>query len=362
MIVVTAWPKREALLTMARYTPDSLKEFTAAALTAAGSDPAEAVVVANNLIGANLRGIDSHGLVRLPVYVERMRRGVIDTPAHVTIARQMPAAALLDGGNGWGAVVGRQGMEMAISMAAANGVGVVTVVNSNHFGYAAHYGEMALARDMIAIVTTNATPLMIPTGGREVALGTNPICICAPAGQEPPFVFDGATTVVARGKITVAAKKGLRIPTNWGVDAQGHPTDDPAAVTGLSPLGGYKGYDLAVAVDILSGVLGGGPFGQYIGVLGAAEGPQRVGHFFLALNIEAFRDIAGFKQDMDKMLRELRANPAAAGSHGVLIAGDPERSEHAARRSSGVPVPAEIEADMARLADEYKLTMPVPLA
>jgi LDH2 family malate/lactate/ureidoglycolate dehydrogenase len=253
-------------------------------------------------------------------------------------------------------------MELALEMASTNGLGAVTVVNSNHFGYAAYYGEMALARDMIAIVMTNANSLMAPFGGRDAALGTNPICICAPAGEEPPFMFDGATTVVARGKITVAAKKGIKIPSDWGVDAAGHPTDDPNAVVSLSPLGGYKGYDLAVAVDILSGVLGGGPFGPYIGVLGAAQGPQQVGHFLLALNVEAFRDLSGFKRDMDRMLRELRAIPAATGSAGVLIAGDPERAEHAARLGGGVPVPAEIEADLRRLAVEYNLVMPEPLA
>ncbi len=214
---------------------------------------------------------------------------------------------------------------------------------------------------MIGMVMTNATSLMIPHGGIQPYLGTNPICVCAPAGEEPPFVFDGATTVVARGKITVAAKMGAKIPLDWGVDAQGHPTDKPGDVVALSPLGGYKGYDLAAAVDILSGVLAGGPFGQYIGVLGAVAGPQRVGHFFLALKIEAFRDLAGFRADMDTFLRELRSQPPAPGSKGVLVAGDPERAEMAARLAGGIPVPDEIEADMRRLAEQFGVAVADPI-
>ncbi len=335
---------------MARYDFESLKGFTAKVLTGAGSEETEAALVAENLVSANLRGIDSHGVVRLPVYVERVRKGLIVTPAATRVVRQMPAAALLDGGNGWGAVVGSQGMRMALDMAAHTGVGAVTVINSNHFGYAAFYGEMALRRNMIGVVMTNANALMIPYGGQKPYLGTNPICICAPAGAEAPFVFDAATTVVARGKITVAEKKGVKIPLDWGVDASGKPTDVPKDVVALSPLGGYKGYDLAVAVDILSGVLGGGPFGQYIGVLGAAAGPQKVGHFFLALTLEAFRDLAGFQKDMDAFLRELRTQPPATGNRGVLVAGDPEREQMAAWSAGGIPVPGEIEVDMRRLA------------
>lgn len=346
---------------MAKYTAQELKKFTAALLTAAGSDHAEALVVADNLINANLRGIDSHGLVRIGDYIERIKNGVIISPGTTTVLRSMPATALLDGGNGWGAVVGRQAMDMAIEKAQTHGVGVVTVVNSNHFGYAGYYGEMALAKDMIAIVMTNSTPLMIPTGGREIALGTNPICICAPAGTEAPFLYDGATTVVARGKVTVAAKKGAKIPLTWGVDAAGKPTDDPTAVAGLSPFGGYKGYDLAVAVDILSGILGGGPFGRHVGVLAMATTPQEVGHFFMALNIEAFRDLAGFKAEMDNMLRELRAIAPAPDGPGVLIAGDPERRERASREAQGIPLPVEIEADLARMAAAVGVQMPQPL-
>jgi L-2-hydroxycarboxylate dehydrogenase (NAD+) len=345
---------------MRYYGFDQLQSFVAGILSAAGSDQGEAQVVAANLVGANLRGIDSHGIVRLPIYEQRLRRGIITSPAGITLPSQAKATALMDGGNGWGAVVGRAGMELAIAKARDTGIGAVTVINSNHFGYAAFYGEMALEQGLIGVVMTNANALMIPHGAREAALGTNPICVCVPALEEPPFVFDAATTVVARGKITVAAKQGTRIPLEWGVDASGQPTDDPRAVKYLSPFGAYKGYDLAVVVDILCGVLGGGPFGRHIGVLDTPVAPQQVGHFFLALDIAAFRDEQEFRRDMDRMLRELRASAPAAGSAGVLIAGDPERAQKARRTAEGIPVGPEIESDLLALAEKYAVEAPQP--
>lgn len=341
-----------------RYHHAALQGLTAQVLAAAGSDPDEARLVAANLVGANLRGIDSHGIIRLPVYAGRIGSGAISSPAVPEVLREGAATAVLDGRNGWGAVVGARGMQLALDKARTAGIGAVTVLNSNHFGYAAHYGQMALEAGMIGVVLTNANALMIPYGARQAALGTNPICVCVPAGEEPPFVFDAATTVVSRGKVSVAAKMGAAIPPDWGVDAGGRPTTDPRQVEFLSPLGGYKGYDLAVAVDILCGILPGGPWGRHIGVLESAPGAQEVGHFFWALDIAAFRDPAEFRRDMDRMLRELRSMPPAEGAAGVLIAGDPERAHLAQRLRDGIPVPLEVEADLARLAGRYGLAMP----
>ena len=346
---------------MKRYDFGALKDFAAAVLTAADSHPGEALVVADNLTSANLRGIDSHGIVRLPIYERRLTQGQISSPCDMRVLRETSATALLDGANGWGAVVGVAGMELAITKARDSGVGVVSVVNSNHFGYAAYYGEMALAEDMIGMVFTNANALVIPFGGTMPFMGTNPICICIPAGTEPPFVFDAATTVVARGKISVAVKRKTKIPLDWGVDKNGVPTDDPEKVAYLSPLGGYKGSDLAIAIDILSGILGGGPFGPMIGVLERPERPQQIGHLLMALRIDAFRDPAEFKRDLDEMCRQLRAQPPAPGADGVQIAGDPERRQMAERSADGIPVPVEIEADLMRLAERYDLIPLKPL-
>jgi len=346
---------------MHSYRWDCLRSFVADVFTAAGSDPGESKVVTDNLVRANLRGVDSHGVMRVPSYLRRLKSGLITTPVSLRVIRETAVTALLDGGNGWGSVVGKAAMELAISKAGASGLGAVAAHHSNHFGYAAYFGEMALAHNMIGIALTNANPLVPAFEGRTPVQGTNPICICVPAGEEPPFVFDAATTVVARGKIDLAMKKGIAIPEDWGLDANGLPTTDPAAVVMLRSLGGYKGFDLAVAVDILCGVLAGGPFAADVGRLKEGNTPQNIGHFLLAIKIEAFRDPAEFRSDMDSLIRQLR-QPRADGSGHTLVAGDPERAAMADRMEYGIELPEEIEQDLRRIAGELGLVFPEPLA
>lgn len=343
---------------MNRYRWQSLVDFAAGSLAVSGSEAAEARIVADNLVQANRRAIDSHGLIRLPVYLRRLRAGRITTPARTRVVRETASTALVDGGGGWGAVAGKTAMELAVAKAREAGSCAVAVVNSNHFGYAAYYGEMAAGQGMIGVALTNASPVVAPYGGLLAALGTNPICICIPAGEEPPFVYDGATTVVARGKVDLAIKRGAEIPAGWGLDAGGGNTTDPNKVVTLCPLGGYKGYDLAVAVDVLSGVLGGGAFGPHVGSLRNPGEPQAVGHFFMAVDIAAFRDPAAFRADMDRLIRELRGNPAAPGTAGVLIAGDPERAAMAQRDKDGIPLPGEVESDLREIAVELGIPFP----
>ncbi|MDP2873244.1 MAG: Ldh family oxidoreductase [Bacillota bacterium] len=345
---------------MANYRWDSLRSFVAAVFKSAGSDPEEALLVADNLVRANMRGVDSHGVMRVPSYLRRLKTGLIATPASMRVVRETPVTAVLDGANGWGAVVGKAAMDLAMAKAGAVGMGAVGVVNSNHFGYAAYYGEMALAQGLIGIALTNANPVVPAFGGRVAVEGTNPICICVPAGKEPPFVFDAATTVVARGKVDLAIKKGISIPDNWGLTADGLPTTDPSAVVLMQSLGGYKGFDLAVAVDILCGVLNGGPFAADVGRLREGDTPQYVGHFLLAIKIEAFREPAQFRADMDSLLCQLR-QPRADGQGHTLVAGDPERAAFAERQQHGVPLPDEIERDLRQLAAEAGLCFPDPV-
>lgn len=345
---------------MRNYRWDSLRLFVTEVFSSAGSDPSESSVVADNLVQANLRGIDSHGVMRVPSYLRRLRSGLIDTPASLRAVRETAVTAVLDGGNGWGAVVGKAGMDLAIKKAGAAGLGAVAVRHSNHFGYAAYFGEMALDHGMIGIALTNASPLVPAFGGRAPIQGTNPICICVPAGEEPPFVFDAATTVVARGKIDLAAKKGIPIPEDWGLDADGLPTTDPGAVVMLRSLGGYKGFDLAVAVDILCGVLAGGSFASDVGRLKEGNAAQSIGHFLMALKIESFRDLAAFKADMDSLSRQLR-QPRADEMGKTLVAGDPERAALADRQERGIPLPEEIERDLMRVADDMGLSFPDPV-
>lgn len=338
-----------------------LKDFAGRVLKAAGVDPQESEIVADNLITANLRGIDSHGIVRLPQYVERLEAGLIAPRTRIDVVRDAPAACVLDANNGWGAVAGLAGMRRAIEKARQSGVGVAVVRNSNHFGIAAYYAQEAVAEMMIGVSLTNASANMAPWGGRDPYFGTNPICIAVPAGKERPVIYDGATSVVAIGKIALAAKKGERIPIDWALDASGNPTVDPAAVMSggtLLPLGRYKGYGLALMVDVLSGILSGAAFGPYVSNLRRLDAPQDVGHFFAALNIPAFLEPQEFFEDMERLVRDIKNARLAAGKEEIYLPGEIEWNLEEKRRREGIPVPEEVLAELRALGERYRVDLP----
>lgn len=338
-----------------------LKDFAGRVLKAAGVDPQESEIVADNLITANLRGIDSHGIVRLPQYVERLEAGLIAPRTRIDDVRDAPAACVLDANNGWGAVAGLAGMRRAIEKARRSGVGVAVVRNSNHFGIAAYYAQEAVAEMMIGVSLTNASANMAPWGGRDPYFGTNPICIAVPAGKERPVIYDGATSVVAIGKIALAAKKGERIPIDWALDASGNPTEDPAAVMSggtLLPLGRYKGYGLALMVDVLSGILSGAAFGPYVSNLRRLDAPQDVGHFFAALNIQAFLEPQEFFEDMERLVRDIKNARLAADKEEIYLPGEIEWNWEEKRRREGIPVPEEVLAELRALGERYRVDLP----
>lgn len=340
---------------------EALKSFAAKVLKAAGVEPQESEIVADNLITANLRGIDSHGIVRLPQYVERLEAGLIATRTRIDVVRDAPAACVLDANNGWGAVAGLEGMRRAIDKARRHGVGVAAVRNSNHFGIAAYYAQEALPEMMIGVALTNASANMAPWGGRDPYFGTNPICIAVPAGRERPVIYDGATSVVAIGKIALAAKKGERIPLDWALDSEGRPTDDPRAVMDggtLLPLGGYKGYGLALMVDVLSGILSGAAFGPYVSNLRRLDAPQNVGHFFAALDISAFMDPQEFLGSMERLVRDIKEARRAAGKEEIYLPGEIEWNWEEKRRREGIPVPEEVLAELRLLGERYGVELP----
>lgn len=337
------------------FAAGMLEAFARRVLEAAGVDAEESRVVAENLVAANLRGIDSHGVVRLPLYVARLEAGLVAPRTKLEIVREAPAACVLDAHNGWGAVAGRAGMQEAVKRARRAGVGVAVVRRSNHFGIAAFYAQPALAENMIGIVLTNASAAMPPWGGRDPYFGTNPICVAVPAGRERPVIYDGATSVAAIGKIVLAAKKGEKIPSTWATDREGRPTTDPAAaVSGaLLPMGGYKGYGLALMVDVLSGILAGAAFGPYVGNLRRLEAPQNVGHFFAALNISAFLELEEFFEGMERLVRDVRQAPRAAGEGRIYLPGEIEWEWEERRKREGIPVPAEVLEELRALGERY---------
>ncbi|MBI4299762.1 MAG: Ldh family oxidoreductase [Chloroflexi bacterium] len=345
-----------------RFDHGRLRDFVAAAYKRLGLPSEDAVIAAEVMVHGDLMGIDSHGVAHLGThfgYAPGLRNGTIKANPQIRVVHETPSTALIDGDGGLGLVVAHRAMEIAIAKAAQVGVGAVAVTNSRHYGAALHYAMMALPHDMIGISMTNTVPSVLPTFGRERMLGTNPISVAAPAGQEPPFLLDMATSVVAGGKLELARRKGELIPFGWAVDKDGKPTNDPFVTRqggGLLPLGStpelssYKGYGLAVLVDILCGVLSGM---GYSTMLSRTTG--EMGHFFAAFRIDAFRPAADFKAMMDEMMRALRATPPVEGAERVLVPGEKEAEAERERLAKGIPLHPDVVSSLGKLALEIDI-------
>jgi ureidoglycolate dehydrogenase (NAD+) len=294
--------------------------------------------VAETLVWTSLRGTDSHGVARVPVYVERLRAGVLNPRPRPSVVQRDGAVAVVDGDSGPGQVASVFATDVSIELAREHGAGVVAVRRSAHFGAAAFYAMRAAEQGLVAMAMTNTEPLVIPYGGAEPALGTNPICLAAPAASGV-FNLDMATSQVAMNRVWNARDEGRPIPEGWGVDADGRTTTDAAAVVAGMPLGGYKGYGLALMVEVLCGVLAGAGVRHGVGELyGGHEAPQDTGHFHFAVDPERTVGRERFAAVLDGLLAELRAIPPAPGFDEVLVAGDPEDRARAERERSGVPI------------------------
>jgi LDH2 family malate/lactate/ureidoglycolate dehydrogenase len=333
------------------YKVDDLKGYMVRFFTRYNVPEKDAQIAADVLLAADLRGVDSHGMIRLHTYYgDRLRKKAIDPLSPVSVIRESGATLALDGGNGMGQVVGHQAMLACIEKAKQSGVAFVTVRNSNHYGIAGYYAMMALPEDMIGISFTNSQPLVAPTYGRTAMLGTNPIAVAAPSNQMRPYVLDMATSIVPIGRITVFDKAGKSIPSGWGVDKDGLVTENPGDVLkggALMPLGGtdilrgYKGYGLAMWVDIFCGVLAGASFGAEVGHPSENKNAD-VGHFFAAVKIDAFRPAQEFKQDMDRFITMLKEAPKAAGQDRIYIAGEKEFELSEKYQREGIPLMGEV--------------------
>jgi ureidoglycolate dehydrogenase (NAD+) len=315
--------------------------------------------VARTLVWTSLRGTDSHGVARLPVYVERLRDGVINTRPNPSVARRDGAIAIVDGDRGPGQVASVYATDLSVELAREHGVGVVGVRRSAHNGAQAFYAMRAAEQGMVALAMTNTEPLVIPFGGAEPALGTNPICLAAPTAGGELFNLDLATSQVAINRIFNARDEGRAIPEGWGVDADGRPTTDAAAVASAVPLGGYKGYALALMVELLCGVLPGAGVRHGVGGLyTGADVEQDVGHFHLALDPERTVGRERFATVLGGLIDELRAIPPAPGFEEVLVPGDPEDRARARRTREGVPIEPALWATLRALSDELAVAPP----
>ena len=349
----------------ARYPVGALAEWTERVFREIGVAEADARLLADSLIEANLRGVDSHGITRmLSVYVERIRRKVVSAQTRLELLRDSPSTALLDCHNSIGQVGADRAMRLAIEKAEATGAAFVAVTHSNHYGAAAYWAMLALERDMIGFSSTNAPATMAPTGGRDALLGTNPFAIAIPAGREPPFVLDLATTLVSRGRVALYAKHGRPLEPGWAFDERGLPTIDPrAALAGLlAPMGGYKGYGLALAIDLLCGVMTGSSYGAHFpGFLADnMENPTDVGSVFAAMKISNFMDPAEFRSAVDASLRELKSSAKAEGVERIYVPGEIALATKAERLARGIPIPEPVAQDFRRLGEELGLPFPEP--
>ncbi|HWO41389.1 MAG TPA: Ldh family oxidoreductase [Candidatus Eisenbacteria bacterium] len=321
----------------------------------------DAAVAAHVLVLADLRGVDSHGVLRFSPrgwYVKALRDGVINPRPNIRIVNETATTALVEGDGGMGMVVGHRAMELAIRKAERSGSAIVGVRNSRHFGMSAYYSMMALPHNMIGIAMTNAGRQVVPTFGRDARFGTNPISLAAPAGEERPFVLDMATTTAAAGKLEVAARWGKTVPLGWALDENAQPTADPKAAQKarrLLPLGGtpeggsYKGYGLAILVEVLCGAL----TGTVAALSPPAYGVR--GHFFGAINIEAFRPVEEFKRDMDTLVRELKSTPTLEGYERVYVAGEIEFETAEERIERGIPLHRSILDGLRELSDQLSV-------
>jgi LDH2 family malate/lactate/ureidoglycolate dehydrogenase len=337
-----------------------LAQFARTILEAVHVPSDAATLVADSLVSANLRGVDSHGVQLLIWYTQQIQDGNIDISTTGEITSENGSCMVYDGLNGLGQVISNQCCDHAIRLARAHGIGMVTARNSSHFGASAWWAQKLAAAGLIGIVTCNATPLVAAWQGRDKILGTNPICMAVPGPDT--FLLDMATTTVALNRIHKAILSGdSEIPPGWAMDAEGNPTTDPkTALEGLPmPLGGYKGTGLALMVEVLCAVLSGGAMMSGVGGLRVKNRPMRVSHFFLAIDPERFLPMDVFLARMTEMRDTVKGSRPAAGFDEVLIAGDPEWRTETNRRRDGIPVSRGIWRQLGILAESLNVAVPV---
>lgn len=309
-----------------------------------GAPGEDAAIVADHLVEADLRGVHSHGVIRVPRYVEEIGKGQLNVRPNIRIVSDHGGQVVMDADNAFGHLAALRANEVAIERGKAHGLAGVALRRSTHCGAMAYYAIRAMRQSLIGFATTNAGMNMTPTGGTQKLIGNNPFAMAVPTNRDWPMVLDMATSVVAGGKLDVARSKGQSIPLGWARDAEGTPTTDPVAARGgsLEPLGGPKGYGMALMLDVLAGVLSGGRFGGMLG-----EG--RFGQFFLTLDVERYQPLDAFKARMDQLIDQIHASPRAPGVARVYVAGEIEHDLQTRRLREGIPIEESVLAELDRV-------------
>jgi len=346
-----------------RVPAQKLEAFIARAMEAVDVPAADAKVIAELMTRADVQGSEGHGIFRLPQYIRRIKGGAVNVRPKVKVAREAAGMALVDGDNGMGHVVMRFATEKAIEKAKTAGVAWAGVKWSNHAGPASLYASMPLEHDMIGLYLAvgNANHLP-PWGGIDMLLSTNPIAVAVPAGKEPAIVLDMATTVAAYGKVKTKAQRGEMMPEGWMIDRQGKPLTDPQRANEgfLLPIGGYKGYGLALIIGLLAGTLNGAAMGRDVVDFNADDTtPTNTGHVIVAINIEAFQPVAEFKKSVDALVRDIRGGKRLPGVDAIRLPGEGSHTARADRQKNGIPLPPALAGALAKLAAELKIA---PLA
>lgn len=322
-----------------------------------GVPPEDAAIMGNALVDADLRGVHSHGCRYLSVYAKGIRAGRINLHPELKLLRDDEATVLVDGDGGLGHVLAARAMKIAISRAKENGVGIVSMRNSQHIGALAYYTQLAADAGCLGYCTTNAGIVMVPPGGKEKVIGLNPLSWAAPTSRPWTFNLDMATSVVAGSKLGMAQERGQKIPLGWAIDKDGNPTDDPVKGMegGLLPLGGPKGYGLSVMLDIMAGVLSGGRFGRGLGSQGSSQ-------MYQALDIEHFLPLDDFKARMEELIAQIKGSALAPGSNGIYFPGEIEYATKQERLANGLPLDSFVRGEIKREAEELGLAYDIELA
>jgi len=336
---------------------ENLHAFIIDLTTKTGLTKSDADILAASLIDADLKGIRSHGLIRLPTYIRRMESGVIDTAKKVEVVKEKGSIKILNANHGLGQVAGMRGMEMAMTVAKQFGVGICGIFNSNHFGALGYYTELASKAKMIGLAITNTFPIMAPVGGKEKVIGNNPFAISVPRSRNFPITYDVATSTVAYGKIMVAQREAKKIPLGWALDSEGTPTDNPDEVIlrngSLTPFEKHKGYGLAFVLEILAGVLTGSSFGRQIHSMFDLKELAGLGHFMTAIDVEHFMELENFYDRLEQFVQSIKFSRLAKGAEEILIPGEAEHKNKRVNMEKGLAYDLSLIEEINILAKKY---------
>ncbi len=340
---------------------EELKNFCRQAYKKAGVPEAEAEIVADLLVRSDLRGVETHGVTRLPIYIQRLQKGYVRKEARITVVKEKGPTAYLDAHGSMGHIAAYRGMEKAIAKADEFGIGWVSVKDSGHFGVAGLFPMMALKKDFIGYIFTNSAPMMFPWGGRERIIGNNPLAYAVPAGKHKPVVLDFSLSVVPSGKLILSRKKGEKIPLGWAFDKNGLPTEDPyegyEGGGSLAPVGGHKGYGLVLVHEMLTSVLTGGKWTRNIKSLYEEDksGIQGTCHTFMALDPDCFIGREEFKKNVDAYIETIKGSAKASGTEEILVPGEPEYRTEQRYLRKGIPLAPNTVKELTILAQSLKV-------